>query len=285
MKLINIQRLACVACVISVALIMGCASTKGTGDPASMTEEQFNLEELLGEADQQQAADQQTQAAADEEGEVLRLLGITKEEKPETATGKLTQEEQTTTATNQANELQTQIEDLEKKIESKDIEIATLKSDLAVKEEKVGQLEQELTALRTAPATTTKTATGAAPTTFKGKYQVALEAYEKKQYREALTQFETLLNENPNNSLSDNCQYWIGECYYGLGDYNQSIMAFQRVFTFENTNKAADAQLKLGLCHLQLGDKVRAKEEFQRVVFDYPDSEYVALAQNYINRL
>jgi tol-pal system protein YbgF len=284
MKLFNIQRLTTISCLLFVLLIFGCASTKQNGDAAALAEEDFNLEELLGETEEQKTTDQQTKTSDAEEGEVLRLLGITKDEKTPPENQTLTKAEQTTADAGEQQALQNQINDLGKKIESKDVEIATLRTDLAAKEERMSQLENELQALRNKEAKPT-TVTMAAPTSFKGRYQAALNEYESKQYQNAIQIFEELLNEDASNSLSDNCQYWIGECYYGLADYNQSILEFQKVFTFTESNKAADSQLKLGLCYLQLGDKVRAKEEFQRVIFDYPDSEYVALAQNYIDKL
>ena len=85
--------------------------------------------------------------------------------------------------------------------------------------------------------------------------------------------------------LSDNCQYWIGESYYGLRNYNQAIAEFEKVFSFANSNKIDDAQLKLGVCYLRLGDKAQARNEFDRLLSAYPSSEYKPVAQRYIARL
>lgn len=279
MKLNSDIRATVIVSLVLIASLIGCASTKQQSGTDALTEEQFNLEELLGETDAQKTADEQKKVSDENEGEVLRLLGITKEEKADTQT--LTQAEKAAVEPEKQGELQTQITELEKKIEGKDIELATLKTDLAKKEERVGKLEEELQALRSQE--TVKPAT--APTTFKGRYQLALEEYEKRQYQRAAALFEELLVEDASNSLSDNCQYWLGECYYGLGDYNQSLLEFQKVFTFSESNKEPDSQLKIALCYLQMGDKVRAKEEFQRLITNYPDSEYVSKAQYYLDRI
>ena len=46
-----------------------------------------------------------------------------------------------------------------------------------------------------------------------------------------------------------------------------------------------DAQLKLGLCYWKLGDTERARQEFERLISDYPNSEYVGKAQQYLSKL
>jgi TolA-binding protein len=70
-----------------------------------------------------------------------------------------------------------------------------------------------------------------------------------------------------------------------MGNHNQAIVEFSKVFRFPNSNKSDDAQLKLGLCYMKLGDKQQARAEFDRLIASYPQSEYVSLAQNYIGRL
>ena len=87
------------------------------------------------------------------------------------------------------------------------------------------------------------------------------------------------------HSLSDNCQYWIGECYYALRNFNQAAVEFEKVFTFPQSNKDPDAQLKLGLCYWNTGNAARAKEEFNRLIVNYPDSEYTIRARSYLSQL
>ena len=80
-------------------------------------------------------------------------------------------------------------------------------------------------------------------------------------------------------------QYWVGEVYYSLKNYKRSINEFENVFSFPGTNKADDAQYKLGLCYINIGNKVKAAEEFKRLVEYYPNSEYFKKSQQYINQL
>jgi TolA-binding protein len=77
----------------------------------------------------------------------------------------------------------------------------------------------------------------------------------------------------------------VGEVYYGLKDYKRSISEFEKVFSFPGTNKADDAQYKLGLCFLNINNKTRALEEFTKVADYYSNSEYYKKAKQYIKQL
>jgi len=123
------------------------------------------------------------------------------------------------------------------------------------------------------------------PDIYKIKYQNALQAFDSSRYNDALASFQKLINSNPNNDLADNSQYWIGESYYGLKDYERALLEFEKVFTFPNNNKMDDAQIKLGICYLKLKNLVKAKEEFNRLIQIFPDSEYIALSNQLISKL
>ena len=158
---------------------------------------------------------------------------------------------------------------------------ATVKSDEGSKATQPPKTEPVRPSV-TPPA---RTAQPVSPATFNNRYDEATKAYQSRDYRKAIQLYEALLAENMNHSLSDNCQYWIGESYWGLGMYQQAIAAFEKVFTFANSNKDPDAQLKLGLCYLRLNDKARAKEEFQKLIDNYPSSSYVSTARGYLAQI
>ena len=141
-----------------------------------------------------------------------------------------------------------------------------LKSDLLILNERLRQIENELTS-------------------YEIRYQNALQMFHNSKYRDALSGFSDLISENRGHSLSDNCQYWIGECYFALKEFSQAIIAFEKVFTFLNSNKDDDAQFKLGYTYLKLGDGKRAEEEFIKLSTNYSDSEFVSRAQTYLNQM
>ena len=177
--------------------------------------------------------------------------------------------------------LQGEISTLEQQLLNKEAEIANLKSDIASKDQRIDELETNVSSGAHSTSAQPLNVTG----DFLQDYQTGLATYQNRDYKQAVATFEDLLLRGENNSYIDNCQYWIGESYYGLGNYNQAVVEFTKVFAFMKSNKSDDAQLKLGLCYWKLGDKDKAREEFQRLMSDYPQSEYIQKAEQFISSL
>jgi TolA-binding protein len=120
---------------------------------------------------------------------------------------------------------------------------------------------------------------------FKNVYKTGLEKFYDKKYNEAIDIFNKLLETNSDHRLASNCQYWIGESYNGLGNYRGAIEAFNQVLGFRRSYKFDDALIMSGLLNLKLGNKQTAKENFQKLVSNYPESEYAPKAMSYLGRL
>ena len=168
--------------------------------------------------------------------------------------------------------------------------LRTLQSQSRVLSARLDSLPRRAMPQRVA-ANTSPPATRAATTAAVGKsdvfnmYQGALYYYRQKQYARSLAEFDRLLQEAPMSEWSDNAQYWKGECYYGLRQYQQALIEFTKVFAFSNTDKADDAQIKIARCHLALDERVRALAALRKLVAEYPDSEYVPTARKQIKQL
>jgi len=116
-------------------------------------------------------------------------------------------------------------------------------------------------------------------------YRQALDQYFGRNYDASLKAFTDLQTRYPQGAYADNAEYWIGESRFGKGDFTGAAASFRKVFTYAGTEKADDAQLKLGYCYLRLNDRKRAGEEFRKLVSSYPSSEYVDRAQVEIDKL
>ena len=114
---------------------------------------------------------------------------------------------------------------------------------------------------------------------YQTKYIEALSNYQNAEWNLSLDGFKFLIQADRNHDLADNCQYWIGEVYYSLKDFKRSIKEFEKVFTFPGTNKSDDAQFKLGLCYVNIGQLDKAKQEFESLLEFYPNSEYYKRGQ------
>lgn len=109
---------------------------------------------------------------------------------------------------------------------------------------------------------------------FADRYADAYHTFERGRFTQAIRQFRNLLAEDRNSDLSDNCQYWIGEAYYNLGQYEQALVEFDRVLAFPKTNKREDALFKIAQCNEQIGDVDAAKQLYARFLAEYPESRH-----------
>ena len=117
-------------------------------------------------------------------------------------------------------------------------------------------------------------------------YKAGLKLFKKERYQEAIATFKELISLNPKHSLADNAQWWIGESYYFQGKFKEALDAYNKVFNLGDGNKSAYAQLRIGYCHLKLGNREKAIEEFGKVVKNYPAArEEVAKAKTVLKSI
>ncbi len=121
--------------------------------------------------------------------------------------------------------------------------------------------------------------TGGGNSDYAASYQDALNDVYARRFPDAIAKFRALLSQPDTDKLADNCQYWIGEAYYALGQYEVAIAEFEKVFAYDHNNKVDDAQFMIGLTYIKLGDLRTAGIELQNLMSFYQDSEYLARAE------
>jgi len=180
--------------------------------------------------------------------------------------------------------------------------IEEIENRLSLLVEAFKDLQAQVTAIQNAPTVgrpaTAKPATG--PATFSpsaaaspaltanteyDSYQNALRVFNARNYDKALQLFSDIVKQYPSGAYTDNCWYWSGECCYAQNDFAKAVSLFNRVFDFKNSSKADDAQLKIGMCYMKMGQSALAKTEFKKLVERYPASEYVPRAQKYLSEI
>lgn len=115
-------------------------------------------------------------------------------------------------------------------------------------------------------------------------YRNASRLFNEGDYEGSRGIFESFLEIYPNHALSDNAQYWIGECHYSRKQFKKAAEAFEAVWNnYRGWNKSAGALLKIGICHLRLHDKQKARRYFQLVVKRFPKSDSATLAKKYLD--
>jgi len=120
---------------------------------------------------------------------------------------------------------------------------------------------------------------------YSRKYYSALNSFMHNGVVEnSLNEFKRLISADGDHSLADNCQYWIGEIYYKQKMFEKSILEFEKVFKFSDSNKLDDAQFKIILCHLNLNNYDLASEELNLLEKNFSNSEYISKAKKLINK-
>ena len=108
----------------------------------------------------------------------------------------------------------------------------------------------------------------------KEMYDNAYNALKNTNYAEAEKQFLEFLQKFPSSQLYPNALYWLGETYYAQGHFEQALGKFSDIFTkYPQSNKAADALLKMGLCMLNLNKKSEACTAFIALPNEYPNAD------------
>ncbi len=117
-------------------------------------------------------------------------------------------------------------------------------------------------------------------------YENAWKRLKEKDYRRAIQQFKKFVENHSNSSLTDNAQYWIGESYYALKDFDQAISEFDKVRErYPDGDKVPAAWLKMGFAFSELGEHATARLILQEVIRKYPQSETAKKARDKIQAL
>ena len=116
------------------------------------------------------------------------------------------------------------------------------------------------------------TATPAA-LTAKQKYEQAYGLVSNANYVEAEIGFLEFLEQYPEDALSGNAQYWLGQTYYARGNYADATRTFlEGMSKYPDSSKAPAYLLKVGMSLNLLGEKTEACEVFRELGARFPDS-------------
>lgn len=111
-------------------------------------------------------------------------------------------------------------------------------------------------------------------------YDRVMDEFRQRDYEAALAGFRFFLELYGQSALAGNAQYWIGECQYRLGRYNDALESFYNVVSYYPLSpKLAASTLKIGQSYTKLGDKEKARMMYERVVDQYPDMAEAEVAR------
>ncbi len=93
----------------------------------------------------------------------------------------------------------------------------------------------------------------------------------------ALTKFR---EDYPNSTFTPNAYYWLGQLYFAKMEDDKAISSFESVLTFKDSNKRADALVKLGELEARNNHNDKAKAHYEQVIKEYPDSASAKAAKS-----
>ncbi len=117
-------------------------------------------------------------------------------------------------------------------------------------------------------------------------YDTAWADYTSGQWDLCVSGFDTYLRTFPKSELADEAQLYIGECNYSSGKHQEAIQAYTQVITlYPRGQSVAPAYYKRGLAFENLKQMERARESFEAVLKNFPDSDAARLAKQALDRL
>ncbi|WP_111637080.1 tol-pal system protein YbgF [Marinomonas shanghaiensis] len=156
----------------------------------------------------------------------------------------------------------------------------------------IAQIEQIPDAIENTPINTLVTPP-LAPVSLQPPTEEAQQAYNnaynlirERQFDQAETAFASFVNAFPNNSLTGNGYYWLGEVKLVQGKSREALEAFSTVIqNFPGHSKEQDSLYKLGTVSDQIGDTEKARFYLQDVIKRFPDSKAAQLAAGYLSKI
>ena len=131
----------------------------------------------------------------------------------------------------------------------------------------------------TPPAEAGQSAPAAQPQTAaqsdiaKALYDAGIQAFNARNYSNALKSFSDFTDTYPKHRLISNAWFWRGECQYQLGEFPAAALDYEQVISkFPKSGKLASAYLKQGMCFIKAGKKEAAKIRLQELVKKFPKS-------------
>ena len=114
-------------------------------------------------------------------------------------------------------------------------------------------------------------------------FAAALTTFRAREHGQAVLDFMDFIAKYSGHALAPRAQYWIGEAYFIQRDFPQALIEFNRVVEMAPTAPAAaDALLRIGMCHANLREPTPAAAAWQRIVREYPASDAASKARSFL---
>jgi tol-pal system protein YbgF len=186
-------------------------------------------------------------------------------------------------------DLSNQIESLKAKLEDTNFRLVQLSQQIASTNQEMKSIRSDPGSAappQVAPPPAPSTPSAGAASDPQSLYNSAYNDYLKGSYDLAMRGFREYLDTFPSTALAANATYWIGECFYRQKRYRQAIEQYDAVLNrYPRSDKTASALLKKGYAHLELGERSQGVVQLQHVLRQYPASDEANLARQRLREI
>jgi len=117
-------------------------------------------------------------------------------------------------------------------------------------------------------------------------YKNAFTLLKQGKYDDSILAFNGFLQTHSQSKYASNAQYWLAEANYVSKRYPQALTEFSKVIEqYPASAKVADAKLKLGFTHYELGQYEESRIGLTRLRAQFPNSSVASLAQQRLERM
>lgn len=114
----------------------------------------------------------------------------------------------------------------------------------------------------------------------RNQYEAAIGLVRRGEFAEAVAALNAFLKRYTASGYTDSVRFWLGNAQYGKRDYKDAIATF-KAFIAGNPDhpRAAEAQLALANCQIELKDNKAARRTLDDLIKSYPGTEAAQAAK------
>jgi tol-pal system protein YbgF len=117
-------------------------------------------------------------------------------------------------------------------------------------------------------------------------YQAAYRDYQRGNFDLAIEGFGEFVAGNPRSDLADNASYWIAESLFSQKKYREAIAQFDAVVNrYPKSDKVPGALLKKGYAYINVGEQAQGVVQLRYVLHEHPKSPEASLARQKLKQL
>lgn len=111
-------------------------------------------------------------------------------------------------------------------------------------------------------------------------YEIALNDFTAGRYEISMSGFQDLINKFPESHQAQEAHYWLPECYYVQGKYEDASEGYKNyIKNYTNGSKVCVALYKLGLIYEKKKKRKACKMVWTKLINQCPDSEEAEAAK------